>query len=183
MTEKTGRTSDLSKEELHHPEGGEGYRTLKEKRSLQEVLHTAMHFEKVAQDFYLALCDRVNKPLRGLVEELAAEETAHYKLFKNLSERENIQQYLAEKISVPANDHRFTDYIQIPDLGEKPDDQEVLLYAIGREQAAMEQYSALANDVPAGDIADLFRFLANEELEHKKELEKVYYEIVHSGGV
>jgi len=29
----------------------------------------------------------------------------------------------------------------------------------------------------------LFQFLASEETKHKLELEKLYYEIVHSGGV
>ena len=47
----------------------------------------------------------------------------------------------------------------------------------------MEQYTALAKEVPDGPLKDVFLFLAEEELQHKKELEKRYYEIVHSGGV
>jgi len=165
------------------PEGGKGYKKLKEKQSLEEILETAMSFEKIARDFYSDLCDKVSKPLRSLVQELADEEAGHYNLFKELSEREDIQQYIGDKIDTPPSDHRFSDYIQLPDLGKKPNDQDVLRYALGREHAAMEQYSALAKDVPPGPIADLFQFLANEELEHKKELEKLYYEVVHSGGV
>jgi len=46
----------------------------------------------------------------------------------------------------------------------------------------MEQYEALANDAPPGPVAQ-FRYLANEELEHKRELENMYCEIVRSGGV
>ena len=34
-----------------------------------------------------------------------------------------------------------------------------------------------------GPIHDLFVYLANEETQHKSELEKLYYETVHSGGV
>ena len=172
----------MSEKEVR-PEGGKGYNKLKEKQSLEEILETAMSFEKVARDFYADLCTRVSKPLRGLVQELADEEAEHYRLFRELSEREDIQQYVDEKIAVPPSDHQFSDYIQLPDLGDKPNDQDVLRYALGREQAAMEQYAALAGDVPPGPIADLFRYLANEELEHKKELEKLYYEVVHSGGV
>lgn len=165
------------------PEGGKGYKKLKEKQSLDEILETAMEFERTARDFYTDLCDRVSKPLRGLVQELADEESEHYRLFMMLRERHDIQQYIGEKIETPPGDHRFSDYIQLPDLGDNPTDQDVLLYALGREQAAMEQYSALAKDVPPGPVADLFQFLAHEELEHKKELEKHYYETVHSGGV
>jgi rubrerythrin len=47
----------------------------------------------------------------------------------------------------------------------------------------MEQYHALADSTQPGPIQDLFRYLANEETQHKGELEKVYYEVVHSGGV
>ena len=36
---------------------------------------------------------------------------------------------------------------------------------------------------PPGPVHDLFLFLANEETKHKNELEAIYYEIVHSGGV
>ena len=165
------------------PEGGKGYKKLKEKQSLEEILETAMSFEKIARDFYSELCDKVSKPLRGLVQELADEEAEHYNLFKALSEREDIQQFIGDKIETPPSDHQFSDYIQLPDLGKQPNDQDVLRYALGREQAAMEQYAALAKEVPPGPIADLFQFLANEELEHKKELEKLYYEVVHSGGV
>ena len=41
----------------------------------------------------------------------------------------------------------------------------------------------LAETTDPGPIRDLFAFLADEETQHKAELEKVYYEIVHSGGV
>lgn len=165
------------------PEGGKGYKKLKDKKSLDEILEAAMGFEKIARDFYQDLCDKVSKPLRSLVQELAEEEQEHYDLFKNLRARADIQQYIGEKIETPPSDHQFSDFIHLPNLGEKPDDQDVLRYALGREQAAMEQYAALAKNVPAGPIADLFQFLANEEMEHKKELEKIYYEVVHSGGV
>jgi rubrerythrin len=165
------------------PEGGKGYKKLKEKKSLDEILETAIGFEQTARDFYTDLCDRVSKPLRGLVQELADEEAQHYNMFMMLRERSDIHQYIDEQIKIPPSDHQFSDYVHLPDLGESPSDQDVLLYALGREQAAMEQYSALAKDVPPGPIADLFQFLAHEELEHKKELEKTYYEMIHSGGV
>ncbi len=68
-------------------------------------------------------------------------------------------------------------------VGEIPDDQEVLQFAMGREQAAMEQYRDLAESTGPGPIKDLFRYLADEETQHKLELEKLYYEVIHSGGV
>ena len=81
------------------------------------------------------------------------------------------------------SDGRFSDAVHIPDLGERPDDQAVLQYAMGREHLAMEHYRNLADGTQPGPIKDLFEYLANEETKHKAELEKVYYETVHSGGV
>jgi len=47
----------------------------------------------------------------------------------------------------------------------------------------MQHYGELARTAPAGPIRDLFVFLSSEETRHKLELEKLYYETVHSGGV
>jgi rubrerythrin len=162
---------------------GTGYKQLKRSKTLEEVLQTAMIFERTAQDFYRDLCDRVSKPLRSLARELADEEQRHYDLFRDLLKREDVREVVKQHIKMPANDHRFSDYIQLPDLGESPDDQAVLQYALGREQAAMEQYTALAAESPPGPIHDLFAFLAKEELAHKSELEKRYYELVYPSNV
>jgi rubrerythrin len=165
------------------PEGGSGYHRLKEKQSLGDILETAMSFERTARDFYTALMGRVSKPTRSLVEELAQEEVRHYELFKELAQRPDVKERISEEIRTPPSNHRFSDYIQIPRLDEFPDEQSILQYALGREQAAMEQYGTLAADTPRGSLQDLFRFLAQEELRHKGELEKRYYELVYSTGV
>lgn len=68
-------------------------------------------------------------------------------------------------------------------LGENPEDQAILQYVLMREHAAMEQYTALAKSSQPRAIQVLFEFLANEETRHRNELEKICYEIVHSGGV
>ncbi|EDN69682.1 conserved hypothetical protein [Beggiatoa sp. PS] len=117
------------------------------------------------------------------MQELADEEKCHYELFQNLNRNPQFQDQITVSIKRPPNDHRFSDYIQTPELKEPIDDQAILQFALGREQAAMDQYSALAEEAPQGPIKDLFRYLAHEELQHKKELEKRYYELVHSGGV
>lgn len=164
------------------PEGKGGYQRLKEAQTLGEILNTAMSFENSAREFYRALATKVNKPLRSLVEELAAEEERHYRLFDELSWHPHVRDHISDLIKTPANDHRFSDYIFLPELGDFPDDQAILQYALGREHAAMEQYTALAAETPPGPAQDLFRFLAQEELNHKAELEKRYYELVYSGS-
>ena len=151
--------------------------------TIAEILENVISFERTARDFYKELAPRVSKRIRWLVEELAEEEQRHFELFSELVTRDDIETQVQSRIATPAADHKFSDCIHLPELGDKPDDQTVLQYALGREHAAMQQYRELAETTDPGPIQDLFAFLAAEETQHKAELEKVYYEIVHSGGV
>jgi rubrerythrin len=160
-----------------------GIDRIRSKKTLAEILEVATSFEQSARDFYATLAPRVSKRIRGLVEELAEEEQRHFDLFDTLAKRSDIADQIRAEVATPASDTRFSDCIHLPDLGDNPDDQAVLQYAMGREHAAMEQYRSLAESVEPGPIRDLFRFLADEETRHKAELEKIYYEVVHSGGV
>jgi rubrerythrin len=160
-----------------------GYEKLKNQTSLKDILEVAIEFERTARDFYQNLAPKVSKKLRYLVEELAEEEQRHFELFSELSDRPDFAEQIQQMVETPASDGRFSDCIHLPELGEQPDDQAVLQYALMREHAAMEQYTELAKNSQPGSIQSLFEFLANEETKHKNELEKLYYEIVHSGGV
>ena len=159
------------------------FQRLESLTTIKDILSVATEFERTARDFYSELAPKVSKNLRYLVEELATEEQQHYDLFSKLAERDDLERMLETAIERPVNDHKFSDCIQLPEMGENPDDQTVLQYALMREQAAMEQYRALAQSTEPGPIHDLFLYLANEETKHKNELEKLYYETVHSGGV
>ena len=160
-----------------------GYDHLRSKQTLSDILELAIAFERSARDFYTELIPGVSKQIRYLVEELAEEEQRHVEQFSALLARPDIENQLQALVKTPASNGRFSDCIHLPELGEAPDDQTVLQYALGREQAAMEQYQSLAENTDPGPIKDLFVFLANEETKHKNELEKIYYETVHSGGV
>lgn len=151
--------------------------------TVREIMETATSFEIVARDFYTALIPQVSKNIRWLVEELAEEEQDHVDLFSKLAADPNVASVMATEIQRPVADTKFSDCVHTPNLGPNPDDQAVLQYALMRESAAMEQYTELAATAPEGPLKDAFTFLAQEETEHKQELEKIYYEIVHSGGV
>ncbi|MBV5272422.1 MAG: ferritin family protein [Lamprocystis purpurea] len=165
-------------------EGHQGsYDRIKSKTSLKEVLELACSFEASARDFYRDLAPKVSKNIRWLAEDLAAEEQCHYDLLRGLADHPDIVEQIAVEVETPANNTRFSDAVHLPDLGPRPDDQAVLQYAMGREHIAMEHYQSLAEGTEPGPIRDMFVYLANEETKHKSELEKLYYEMVHSGGV
>jgi rubrerythrin len=163
-------------------ETAHGVDRLRGKTSLKEILEVATQFEASARDFYSGLIPKVSKRIRFLVEALAEEEQQHYDLFSDLARRPDIAEQVKQDVQRTTADSKFSDCIQLPDLGDNPDDQAVLQYAMGREQAAMDHYSELAKSAPQGPIQDLFIFLAKEETEHKLELEKIYYELIHRGG-
>ena len=160
-----------------------GYARIRSMTTLKDVLDVATSFEASARDFYTDLIPKVGKNFRWLVEELAREEQGHYDLFTSLAARDDIADAIAAEIGRPVTDGKFADAVMTPDLGEQPDDQAVLQYAMGREHLAMTHYRALADGTAAGPIKELFEYLANEEAKHKEELEKLYYETIHAGGV
>ncbi len=165
------REGDAGKrEQLHHL------------RSLTEILEVAISFEQAAARFYRDLLGEVSKPLRWVVKCLAQEEEEHEQKLRDLRRNPELQQMLQSRIQVPSTDPKFSDAVQTPELEQLVDDQAVLQYALSREQLAMEQYRGLAESTPAGEIQDLFQWLADEEIEHKKELEKRYYQLIHRGG-
>lgn len=169
---------------MTQPEEGtaHGIERLRGKTTLREILEVATSFEASARDFYAGMIPKVSKRIRYLVEELAAEEQVHFDLFGALAQRSDISEQIQGEIERPASDSQFSDCLHLPNLGEQPDDQAVLQYAMGREHAAMRHYSELARTTPAGPIRDLFQYLASEETKHKLELEKIYYATVHRGG-
>jgi len=168
---------------MTHEGSSQGKDQLAAKTTVGDILDVATSFEQVARDFYTDLIPKVSKRIRYLAEELAAEEQRHFELFNKLSKRDDLSTEIETEIARPTTDSKFSDSLHIPKLGDNPDDQEVLQFAMGREHTAMEHYTELAKTTPAGPIRDLFSYLANEETKHKIELEKLYYEIVHSGGV
>ena len=159
------------------------YERIKSMKTLEEILEVATSLEEAARDFYTDLIPKVSKNFRWLVEELAEEEQGHYDLFTNLRKRSDIAEQIKAEVRTPVTDGKFSDAIHVPDLGAKPDDQAVLQYAMGREHLAMQHYRELADSTEPGPIKQLFEYLANEEAKHKEELEKLYYETVHAGGV
>jgi rubrerythrin len=159
------------------------YEKIRSMTTLKDVLEVATSFEQSARDFYTDLIPKVSKNFRWLAEELAKEEQGHYDLFTNLAQRDDIAEAIQAEIERPVTDGKFADAVMTPDLGETPDDQSVLQYAMGREHLAMTHYRALADTTKPGPIKELFEYLANEEAKHKEELEKLYYETVHAGGV
>ncbi len=156
-----------------------GAERIKAQQTVAEILKMACSFEATARDFYTQLIPKVSDRIRDLVAELASEEQRHYDLLTGLAARADIGEQIGQlMIATPASQQRFIDATYFPDLTPYPDDQAVLQYALGREALALEQYQALAEQVPPGPLRDTFVFLANEEGQHQANLEHLYRELI-----
>lgn len=151
--------------------------------TVEDVLETVAEFGREAHSFYTDLNPKVSKNIRYIVEDLARAELELTIKLRDLARNPDMHGHLKDAILRPEADRRFSDAIQAPELGDKPDDQGVLQYALARVQIAIEEYSELAANTPPGLMHEVFSFLANEESKHKSDLEALYYQIVHSGGV
>jgi hypothetical protein len=109
---------------------GQGYHKLKDKTTVGEILETATAFEQTAFAFYTALKDKVSKRLRPFVQELADEEKRHVELFQGLSKNPQVPAHMAELIKTPPSDHRFSDYIQTPQLSALPLYHLIIVYQL-----------------------------------------------------
>lgn len=148
-----------------------------------DVLETVAEFDREAHSFYTDLIPKVSKNIRFIVEELARAELAHLQMLRELKANPDVASHMRDAIALPQADHRFSDAVHAPEMGDNPDDQAVLQYALAREQIAIDEYAELAASTPPGPLHDAFQFLANEERKHKVTIEALYYQIVHSGGV
>lgn len=157
--------------------------TLSEVTTVGEVLQHVAEFDRAAHEFYLNLAPKVSKNIRFLVEELAEAEASHIEMIEALRHHPDVEGHMRDTLARPHADRQFSDAAHTPEMGEAPDDQAVLQYALAREKIAIEEYAELAEATPPGPLHDAFQFLANEERKHKAEIEALYYRIVHSGGV
>lgn len=171
----------MSEVEMREGDKGKG-ELLHRLRRLTDILDVAIEFELAAARFYHELLPQVSKPLRWLVESLAVEEEDHAERLGKLRYHPDLNLQIQQQVEVPVTDLRFSDALQTPNPKLLKSDQDVLAYALGRERLAMEQYRALAASTPPGEAQVLFQWLADEEVQHKSELEKRYYAIVHRGG-
>lgn len=151
--------------------------------TVEEVLELVAEFDREAHGFYVELIPNVSKSIRYIVEDLARTRLAHVRKISELAKSNDMRDHLKDAIMRPEADRKFSDAIQTPELMENPDDQAVLQFALARVQLAIEEYAELAANTPKGPFHEVFSYLANEESKHKSDLEALYYETVHAGGV
>ncbi len=135
-----------------------------------EILDFAIQNEQNAVDLYTDLATKAKSAaIKAEFEEYANEERGHKAKLENVKSG---RQLLDADSKI--QDLKISDYTVDMDLGETPDYQSVLLFAMKQEKAAFKLYTDLAGLTADPAIKKLLLGLAQEEAKHKLRFEIEY---------
>jgi rubrerythrin len=141
-------------------------------KNLRALIDTAIRREEEAHAFYM--------DIHGRVEDPAAAETVLWIAGEELKHKAFLEKYraggfggaglrLSEVVA-----YKIAEYQAEPEIAPRMDSAEVYLVAAHREKRSHGFYSELAGAHPDGEVRDLLRRMANEELKHKEKMEYLY---------
>lgn len=145
---------------------------------LDELLETAMYKEVASQAFYVAGQQSTqDSGAITLMKELAAEEAMHLKWLKQLKEKGlAANKYHAPKVP----DLKISEYLTGGNSLEGAGLQDILTFAIKREQQAVGFYASMMGILRGKAAKRLCQRLAKAELGHKYKLEVLYDKIFYA---
>ncbi len=139
---------------------------------LTELLDTAIYKEIVSQAFYIAGQSQTQDPgAKALMKELADEELKHSEWLKNLKER-GLEKRSWHQKEVP--NLMISEYLTGGDTIKGAGLQDTLVFAMKREQQAVEFYTKMMGIMRDKPAKRLCQRLVHNELRHKLRLEMFY---------
>ena len=144
---------------------------------LTELLDEAMYKEIASQAFYIAGQNKAQDPsAKVLMKELAEEELKHLQWLKNLKERGlGKPDWHQEKVP----NLMISEYLTGGETLEGAGLQDTLIFAIKREQQAVEFYSKMMGVMRDETAKHLCEKLVHEELKHRLRLEIFYEDLLY----
>jgi len=135
-----------------------------------EIIDYAIQNEKDAYKLYSYLSKKMNdQAAKKLLADLANEEKNHKIQLENFKQL-GIERFKIRKVKdLKLTDHMVTDKVSL-----EASPQELLLYAIKKENEAYILYRELKESVEDPDSIVAFDELSKFELEHKNKLERLY---------
>ena len=113
-----------------------------------------------------------------MLREMAKEEQGHKARLEGLL-RQGLSWSIAQGEFKRVTDLHLGDHLVVKPLEEGADFQAVLTFGIQREKESHELYTTMGGVACDAGTRNLFEFLANEELTHKRKLETLYEEVVY----
>jgi rubrerythrin len=137
---------------------------------VEEALGVAIEKEIAAYQLYARTAERADDPaLKSLLAEMAGQEDRHRELLQGIDPAQCGAFQPEER-----RDLKMAEYLEKRPLRADAGIQDVVLYAMHREQEAREFYAQMAESVADSEVAGLFRQLSSMENSHKARLEELY---------
>lgn len=147
---------------------------------LADLLDGAIYKEIASQAVYEAAQSKTEDPgVKALLKELAKEEFGHAQRLKKLKEQELPKQGWHQE-QVP--NLKISEYLTGGEKLEGAGLQDTLIFAMKREQQAVEFYSKMVSLMRDETAKNLCASLVNEELKHKLRLEMLYDDLFYGGN-
>jgi rubrerythrin len=136
-----------------------------------EILEFAIAREIEANNFYMALAERVAKPeMRKIFEDLAQEELEHKAKLELEVMKTGKVLPVPEKAAIPEHDYIVSDDQSLLDMDYK----DILMLGMEKEEASFRTYVNLVAQSKDVESGELLLALAEEEVKHKLRFETEY---------
>jgi len=139
----------------------------------KDVIKFAMANEVDAQKFYADAAEKLsNKALKKMFLQFSEEEKKHREILKGIYVSNSIGDYFEE-----ATDYKVSETVDEPELSMDMKPADAIALAMKKEEDAMQQYTALADDCPDAEKKKVFLDLAAMERGHKRKMEDAFVDI------
>lgn len=139
----------------------------------KDVIKFAMANEVEAQKFYSDAADKLRDPgLKKMFSQFAQEEKKHREILKKIYISNQVGEYFDKKA-----DYRVSETVDTPELSIDMKPADAIALAMKKEEEAMVQYTALADECPDAVKKKIFLDLAAMEQGHKRKMEDAFVDI------
>ena len=141
-------------------------------KNTDEILDFAIKREEEANQFYLELAKKMERPeMKKVFDDFAKEEQGHKKKLELVKKGEYRMSETKDIL-----DMKIADYVVDAEANPNLDYQDALILAMKKEKAAFRLYNDLSKATDNLELSKLFLFLAKEEARHKLRFEIEYDE-------
>ncbi len=146
---------------------------MKKFSSVDAILDFAIAGELAANQFYMELAGKMERPeMVKIFEDFAKEELGHKSKLEAIKQGNTLEP--TEKVA----DLKIADYLVGTEPKPDMDYRDALVLAMKKEKAAYRLYLDLAAVAEAEELTNIFLYIAQEEAKHKLRFEIEYDEVV-----
>jgi rubrerythrin len=139
----------------------------------KEIIKQAIASEVEAKKFYEDAANSLKDPyLKKLFASLAEEEKKHRDILTQIFKSNTIDRYFSE-----TRDYKVAETVDEPELSMDMKPAEAFALAMKKEEAAMKQYTEMANLCDDADKRQVFLDLAAMERDHKLKMEIAFTDV------